>query len=78
MSATNVVEITETVTEQPLSEVEAVKLHRSSASEAASRAKLPSAVRKAGEAFGRATVRKVLRAEFAGLTPSEILVSLES
>lgn len=77
MSATNVVEITETVdTEQPLSKEASTALYHETARIASVEARKPSNVRRDGAAFGRATARKVHREKFAGLTPSETLDAL--
>jgi len=77
MSATNVVEITETVTEEsPLSKEAATALYHESARIAAREARKPTNVKRSGSRFGASTATKHFRAKFKGLNPGEILDAL--
>lgn len=62
-----------TYTGAPLSTPEARVLHDATVSDEVGRCLTSDAVVKAGRSFARATVRKELRANFAGLTPADII-----
>ena len=72
MSTEKVIAI-DTHTSAPLSTPAARVLHDATVSDEVGRCLTSEAVVKAGTNFARATVRKALRANFAGFSPTEII-----